>query len=79
MENKQTIEVKNEFGKKVELEIVDALKIGNDKYVIVSQKGSDEANAYREVNRNGEVEYASIGEGSEFKRVLEAYNSIHNQ
>ncbi|MCY6371355.1 DUF1292 domain-containing protein [Clostridium ganghwense] len=79
METKQTITVKNELGKKVELVVVDAIKIANDKYVIVSQQGSDEANAYREVNRNGEVEYTSIGAGAEFKRVLEAYNTRHNQ
>ncbi|WMJ80465.1 DUF1292 domain-containing protein [Clostridium sp. MB40-C1] len=79
MEN-NTITVKNEFGKMVKLEIVDALKVGDNKYVIVSEKGSDTANAYKEVTKNEkEIEYASIGGGAEFKKVLEAYNSKHNQ
>ncbi|ABK61407.1 MULTISPECIES: DUF1292 domain-containing protein [Clostridium] len=76
MENQQSIMVKNEYGKDMELELIDVITIKNDKYVIVSMPGSDTANAYRAVNRkNGEVEYASIGSGAEFKRVLEAYNA----
>ncbi|MFU0824163.1 DUF1292 domain-containing protein [Clostridium sp.] len=75
METQQTITVTNEFGKKVELELVDRISIGKDTYVIVSQPGSDTANAYREVSReNGMIEYASIGSGAEFQRVLKAYN-----
>lgn len=76
MENQQSIMVKNEYGKDMELELIDVITIKNDKYVIISMPGSDTANAYRAVSRkNGEVEYASIGSGAEFKRVLEAYNA----
>ncbi|KYH28425.1 MULTISPECIES: DUF1292 domain-containing protein [Clostridium] len=75
METQQTITVTNEFGKKVELELVDRISIGKDTYVIVAQPGADTANAYREVSRkNGMIEYASIGSGAEFQRVLKAYN-----
>ncbi|KOA19657.1 hypothetical protein CLHOM_17460 [Clostridium homopropionicum DSM 5847] len=76
MEKTQSITVENEYGKKVELELIDRLVIGNDKYVIVSPPGTEEANAYREVSRgNGQIEYASIGSGAEFQRVLQEYNS----
>lgn len=76
MEKTQSITVENEYGKKVELEFIDRLVIGNDKYVIVSMPDSGDANAYREVSRgNGQIEYASIGSGGEFQRVLEAYNA----
>lgn len=76
METIQTITVENEYGKKVELELIDRVIIGNDKYVIVSAPGSESATAYREVSRGNEkIEYASIGAGAEFQRVLEAYNA----
>lgn len=76
MQATQSITVKNEFGKTVQLELIDRIKLGNDEYVIVAMPGEEKANAYREVSRgNGEIEYASIGAGPEFKRVLEAYNS----
>lgn len=76
METLQTITVKNELGKKIELELIERIKLGNDDYVIVSMPGAENANAYREISRGkGEIEYASIGQGAEFKRVLEAYNS----
>ncbi|MCY6483348.1 DUF1292 domain-containing protein [Clostridium aestuarii] len=78
MAEQNTITVLNEFGKPVELELVDALKVGENKYVIVSEKDSDVANAYKEVRKNGEVEYASIGSGAEFKNVLQIYNEKHN-
>lgn len=78
MSTKQIISVRNEFGKKVELEVVDALKIDNEKYVIVAEKGSDVANAYKQVEHNGEIEYMSIGAGGEFKKVLQVYNERHN-
>lgn len=75
METQQTITVTNEFGKQVQLELIDRLIIGNDSYVIVAEPGSENANAYREVSReNGMIEYASIGAGAEFQRVLKAYN-----
>ncbi|NFF29429.1 DUF1292 domain-containing protein, partial [Clostridium botulinum] len=52
------------------------ITIKNDRYVIVSIPGSNNANAYREISRkNGEIEYASIGSGAEFKRVLDVYNA----
>lgn len=76
METKQTISVKNEYGKQVDLELIDTITIGSDKYVILSVPGAESANAYRAVSREkGEVEYASIGNGPEFQRVLEAYVS----
>lgn len=76
MEQTQAITVENEYGKKVELEFIDRIVIGSDKYVIVSEPGREEANAYREISRgNGEIQYASIGAGAEFQRVLEAYNA----
>lgn len=75
METQQTISVTNEFGKKVELELIDRLTIGNDSYVIVAMPGSEDATAYREMSRgNGMIEYASIGSGAEFQRVLKVYN-----
>ena len=78
MATNKMITVTNEFGKEVELEVIDALKIGEDKYVIVSEKGSESANAYKEIGRDTQIEYASIGAGAEFKKVLEAYNSKHS-
>lgn len=76
METLQTIKVKNEFGKEINLELIDRIQLGNDTYVIVSMPGEENANAYREVSRSkGEIEYASVGSGAEFKRVLDAYNA----
>lgn len=75
MGNKDVISVLNDQGQMIEIKIIDAIKIGNSKYVIVSSEGSDDAHAYKEVTTHGEVEYQSIGSGTEFKRVLEAYNS----
>lgn len=75
METQQTISVTNEYGKKIELELIDRIVIGKDSYVIVSEPGAENANAYREVSRgNGMIEYASIGSGAEFERVLKVYN-----
>jgi len=76
MEHNKNIAVYNELGKKIELELIDVVKIGEEEYVIVGPKDSDEAYAYKAINRIGnEIEYMSIGSGSEFNRVLEKYNS----
>ncbi|AEB75067.1 DUF1292 domain-containing protein [Clostridium botulinum C/D] len=76
MQTQQSIVVTNEYGKQIELELIDTITIKNDRYVIVSIPGSNNANAYREISRkNGEIEYASIGSGAEFKRVLDVYNA----
>lgn len=65
-------------GKPIELELVDILDIGKDKYVIAGPKDVNEVYAYKVVSReNGMVEYASIGAGREFNKVLTAYNSKH--
>ena len=74
MKTNETITVLNENGEKVDLELIDAIKMDGNEYVIVGPKGSDEAYAYKSVVRNGETEYMSIGQGEEFKRVLEKYN-----
>jgi hypothetical protein len=70
--------VENGKGEKVELELVDRINIENDNYVILSQIGTDEAFAYKVINKNGQNQYASIGAGAEFKRVLEKYNEKHD-
>jgi uncharacterized protein YrzB (UPF0473 family) len=76
MENVQVITVKDEYGKDVKLEIVDVVKVDSKEYVIVSPLGSEEAYAYRTIEKNGEREYISIGEGEEFRKVLEKFNSM---
>ena len=74
MKNNKTITVVNENGEIVDLELIDAVKVDGNEYVIVGPKESDEAYAYKSVIRNGETEYLSIGQGEEFKRVLQKYN-----
>ncbi|MCB2289573.1 DUF1292 domain-containing protein [Clostridium sp. CS001] len=74
MKANETITVLNEFGKKIDLELIDSLKVDGDQYVIVGPKDSNEAYAYKSVVKNGETEYFSIGKGEEFKRVLDKYN-----
>lgn len=76
MMHKEIIEVYNDLGKKIELEIIDVVKINSDEYVIAGPKDSNEAYAYKAVKRTAsEIEYMSIGSGAEFNRVLEKYNS----
>lgn len=79
MKNNETITVVNEYGKKVDLELIDAIKMDGNEYVIVGPKDSDEAYAYRSVVKNGETEYSSIGLGAEFKKVLDKYNEHQAQ
>ena len=74
MKNKPFMTVLNAKGERVELELVDTINLQNNKYVIVSQINSDDALAYRVVEKNGKKEYVSIGSGSEFHSVLEEYN-----
>jgi len=74
MEKNKIITVLNENGVKVELELIDAIKMDGKEYVIVGPKESDEAYAYKSVVKNGETEYLSIGQGEEFNRVLEKFN-----
>jgi hypothetical protein len=77
MEEPNSMSVVNDQGQTINIEVIDAIKIGKSKYVIVSGQNSDEAHAYKEVTTHGKTEYESIGSGTEFKRVLEAYNSKH--
>lgn len=74
MKPNEIITVVNQNGEKVDLELIDAIKMDGNQYVIVGPKGSDEAYAYKSVVKNGETEYLSIGQGEEFKRVLEKYS-----
>lgn len=70
------ITVYNEQGNPVQMELIDVLKVDNSEYVIAGPKNSNEAYAYKLINRsNGEVEYKSIGTGKEFDKVLSKYNS----
>ncbi|WBW99242.1 DUF1292 domain-containing protein [Oceanirhabdus sp. W0125-5] len=66
--------VENDLGQKVELELVDKMTLNGKKYVILSQRNSDNAFAYRVVEKNGKKDYQSIGSGEEFAQVLKAYN-----
>lgn len=74
METNKLITVVNESGKKVDLELIDIVKMNGNEYVIVGPKDSNEAYAYKTVIKNGETEYLSIGQGEEFKKVLQKYN-----
>lgn len=74
MKHNEIITVLNQNGEKVDLELIDAIKMDGNEYVIVGPKGSDEAYAYKSVVKNGETEYLSIGQGEEFRKVLERYN-----
>jgi uncharacterized protein YrzB (UPF0473 family) len=76
MKSSQIITVKDEYGKDVELEIIETLEVDNNKYAIVSPINSEEAYAYRTVEKDGEIEYISIGYGEEFEKVLEKFNSL---
>jgi hypothetical protein len=75
----EVIKIKDEFGKDVSLEIIEVFKIDASEYAIVSPVGSEEAYAYRTFLNNGEREFESIGDGKEFEKVLEKYNSMHEE
>lgn len=63
-------------GQEIKLELIDVVDIGQSKYVIAGPVDGEEAYAYKVVSReNGMVEYASIGSGREFNKVLSAYNA----
>lgn len=79
MNNNHIITVKDEYGKNVKLEIIETIEVDNNKYAIVSPIGSEEAYAYRTVEKAGEIEYISIGYGEEFERVLEKFNSLEDE
>lgn len=65
-------------GQEIKLELIDVVDIGQSKYVIAGPIDGEEAYAYKVVSReNGMVEYASIGSGREFNKVLSAYNDKH--
>lgn len=65
-------------GQEIKLELIDVVDIGQSKYVIAGPLDGEEAYAYKVVSReNGMVEYASIGSGREFNKVLSAYNEKH--
>lgn len=65
-------------GKEIKLELIDVVDLGQNKYVIAGPIDGEEAYAYKVVSReNGMVEYASIGSGREFNKVLSAYNEKH--
>ena len=74
MQPTKTINVINQNGEKVTLDLIDTIKMNGTEYVIVGPKESHEAYAYKSVLKNGETEYLSIGQGEEFKKVLEEYN-----
>ncbi|MEG2353091.1 MAG: DUF1292 domain-containing protein [Clostridium sp.] len=66
--------VENANGEEVELELVEKFNIEEKEYVILSQLNKDDAFAYRVDEKNGVKKYASIGAGSEFKKVFDAYS-----
>lgn len=74
LKTSEIITVLNENGEKVDLELIDAIKMDGNEYVIVGPKDSDEAYAYKSVLINGETEYLSIGQGQEFKKVLKKFS-----
>ncbi|WP_010233691.1 DUF1292 domain-containing protein [Clostridium arbusti] len=74
MQTNKLITVLNENGEKVDLEFIDAIKMDGNEYVIVGPKDSNEAYAYKSIIKNGETTYLSIGQGEEFKKVLQKYN-----
>ena len=78
MKTNEIITVLNENNEKVDLELIDAIKMDGTNYVIVGPKDSNEAYAYKSVVVNGEVEYKSIGQGEEFKKVLKKYSENNN-
>ena len=74
MKTNELITVINENGEKVDLEFIADIKMDGTEYVIVGPKDTNEAYAYKSIITNGETEYLSIGQGDEFKRVLQKYN-----
>jgi hypothetical protein len=75
MKHNEIITVYNDMGKEVELELIDIVSLGSNEYVIAGPKDSNEAYAYKAIRKSGtEIEYMSIGAGSEFNRVLEKFN-----
>ena len=76
MKTNEIITVVNENGETVELELIEAIKMDGNEYVIVGPKDSDEAYAYKSTRKDGEIEYKSIGQGAEFKKVLQKFNEM---
>lgn len=74
MKTNEVITVINEDGARLDLELIETIRMDGNQYVIVGPKGSDEAYAYKSVVKSGEIEYLAIGQGEEFKRVLQKYS-----
>lgn len=74
METNRLISVINQKGEKVDLEFIDSIKVDGNEYVIAGPKDSNEAYAYKSMIKNGETVYLSIGEGEEFRKILQKYN-----
>lgn len=74
MGTNKLIKVINQDGEKIDLEFIDSIEIDGSEYIIAGPKNSNEAYAYKSIVKNGEKEYLSIGEGEEFKKVLQKYN-----
>ena len=78
MDKNASIMVENDKGQQVELEVIDRLTLDGNEYVVVSEKTSDNAYAFKVEMKNGKKDYQSIGDGPEFAKVLKAYNLKNN-
>lgn len=78
MKNEKIMEVENDQGVKIQLEVIDKFKVDGKDYVVVCEKGKDNANAFRLEEKNGIRDFISIGSGAEFRKVLEEYGRRNN-
>ncbi|QEK12774.1 DUF1292 domain-containing protein [Crassaminicella thermophila] len=80
MEDKKIVVIVDEEGNKNDLEVVDMLKIEEDKYALLAPVGEEEdAYVYKVVEVDGKEEYVPIEDDDEFERVVEEYNSYFDE
>ena len=72
----KSISVEIEAGKIENLQIIEELNIDKNHYIIASPEDSQEAYAYKTIDRKGFREFEAIGPGKEFDRLLEEFNKL---
>ena len=80
MMEKKIVTFLDEDGKKIDFEIVEIIKIEEEKYALMAIEGNEEdAYVYKIIEVDGKEEYIAVDDDDEFDRVLEEYNSFFDE
>lgn len=80
MEDKKIVTFKDEEGNKIDFEVVDILRIEEDKYALLAPiEDEEDAYVYKIIEVDGKEEYVPIEDDDEFARVSEEYDSYFDE